>query len=100
MSRYGLQRASDNRDPWTWHPAMAALKQLAATGETFESYDLSDQFGVYLDSPYRYGALFSSAARSGLIEHVGYTVSRRPTRSGGITRTWRGTAAARGRAAA
>lgn len=96
----GVDRAAANRDPWTWYPALEALKQLAATGETFECFDLTDRFGVYLDNPARYGALFSAAAHAGLIEHVGFSRSRRPSRAGGLTRTWRGTdkARARGRA--
>jgi len=100
----GLARATDNRDPWTWHPAKAALKVLAEetarTGGFFEAYDLTDRFGIELDHPARWGALFSAAATEGLIAHAGFAVSRRPTRAGGITRVWRGTDKARRRAAA
>ncbi len=100
----GLDRATESRDPWSWHPAKAALETLAAesatTGRIFEAYDLTELFGIELDHPARWGALFNAAASEGLIAHAGFAVSRRPTRAGGITRVWRGTDKARRRAAA
>ncbi len=100
----GLAQAADNRDPWSWHPAKAALEILAAesmvTGRTFEAFDLTERFGIQMDHPARWGALFNAAATDGLIAHAGFAVSRRPTRAGGITRVWRGTDKARRRAAA
>jgi len=86
----GLARATDNRDPWSWYPALEAVTAEAASGRTFEAFDLEERYGVTLDHPNRWGALFSSAAGQGLIEHVGYAKSRRPSRSGGLCRTWRG----------
>lgn len=72
----GLAQSTDNRDPWTWHPAKAALKVLAEetarTGGFFEAYDLTDRFGIELDHPARWGALFSAAATEGLIAHAGF----------------------------
>jgi len=100
----GLDRATESRDPWSWHPAKAALEILAAestiTGRTFEAFDLTERFGIQMDHPARWGALFNAAATDGLIAHAGFAVSRRPTRAGGITRVWRGTDKARRRAAA
>lgn len=42
------------------------------------------------DHPARWGALFQSAVRSGLIVPVGYRLSRRPSRHGGVVRVWKG----------
>lgn len=42
------------------------------------------------DVPNRWGAMFNAAYKEGLIEPVGFAYSRRPTRSGGICRVWRG----------
>jgi len=51
----GLDRATESRDPWSWHPAKAALEILAAestiTGRTFEAFDLTERFGIQMDHP-------------------------------------------------
>ncbi|AQA26216.1 hypothetical protein BTZ20_4475 [Rhodococcus sp. MTM3W5.2] len=87
----GVQDAVENRDEWWWAGAMAALKAAAATGREFDSYDLTEWYGINgPDHPARWGGLFASAKKEGLIEPAGFCVSRRPTRSGGITRRWRG----------
>lgn len=95
----GVARAEAHRDSWTWFPARAALLQLAAetagTGTTFEAYALTERFGIEMDHPNRWGALFRCAATEGLIVQVGYVGSRRPSRAGGLVRTWRGTEIAR-----
>ncbi len=88
--RPGLQRAQDNADDWWWKVAMRALKWLAAAPGTFEAYDLSLMGVPEPSSAHHWGALFSAAAKAGVIEHAGFTVSRRPTRSGGLCRVWRG----------
>lgn len=48
----------------------------------------------------QWGALFRTYSNRGLIEPLGFEYSRRPTRSGGICRTWRGTDKARRNSAA
>lgn len=93
--RPGLAQAGENRDPWSWEPAMEAVKVMAESGVRFESWDLEQVLGVKLDTPNRWGALMNAAAKQGLIECVGYRVSGRPTRCGGLTRTWRGTSQVR-----
>ena len=85
-----MQRAIDNADDWWWKVAMRALKWLAATPGTFEAYDLSLMGVPEPSSAHHWGALFSAAAKAGVIEHAGFTVSRRPTRAGGLCRVWRG----------
>lgn len=89
--RAGLAQAVDNADPWTFDPAMAALKTFARMNpdRTFEAYDLEDEFGIHFDHPARWGALFQAAHQAGHIEPVGFTQSRRPSRAGGVTRVWR-----------
>jgi hypothetical protein len=94
-SRAGLNRAIENRDPFWWSSAMRALKWLAADGQPFECYDIS-KLGVPDPNPgdtaNRWGALFSAAAKANIIEAIGYTQSKRPSRSSGLCRVWRGTA--------
>lgn len=92
-TRAGLSQAIANADPWTFEPAMAALKTFARMNpdRTFEAYDLKDEFGIHFDHPARLGALFHAAHQAGHIEPVGFTQSRRPTRSGGVTRLWQAT---------
>ncbi|MCJ0899767.1 hypothetical protein MTX38_22075 [Rhodococcus sp. ARC_M13] len=87
----GLGKAIENKDDWWWSSAMAALHTEAATGFPFDAYTLTVKYGIANpDHPGRWGGLFSSARHEGVIEGVGYCVSQRPTRSGGITRLWRG----------
>jgi len=86
----GVQRAIGNADDWWWKVAMRALTWLAETHTTFDAYDLSILGCPDPDHPSRWGALFRSASAAGVIEHAGYTQSRRPTCAGGLCRVWRG----------
>ncbi|MDQ1201083.1 hypothetical protein [Rhodococcus sp. SORGH_AS_0303] len=88
----GLQKAIENASEWDFTPAMEAVRYLASTGQEFEAFDVTEQCGVELDHPSRWGALFAEAKRRGVIEHCGYGRARRPGRSGGLTRFWRGCA--------
>ncbi|WP_020111592.1 hypothetical protein [Rhodococcus sp. 114MFTsu3.1] len=90
----GLQQAIDNATPWDMEPALDAIRFLAQTRKDFEAYDLTESCGIEFDHPARWGAVFSKAQDQGLIVCVGYGRSRRPTRSGGLTRFWRGVDAA------
>lgn len=81
-----------NADDWWLSTARRALRTLAATGRTFEAYDLTELGVDDPDHPNRWGALFRAAHNDGLIVPVGYAQSRRPGRSGGATRLWRGVA--------
>ena len=87
----GLQRAQENAEgDWWWLVAMRAIKWLAETPGTFEAFDLVLIGVPEPTSQNHWGALFSAAAKADVIEHVGFTVSRRPTRAGGLCRTWQG----------
>jgi len=89
-----------HRDDWWDSCFMTAVKTLAATGRKFETYDVTEQGVPEPAHPAQYGSAMRRAAQSGLITEAGFTVSRRPSRSGGLTRLWVGTAEARGRPAA
>ncbi len=88
--RAGLTQTLTNADPWSFAPAMAALKTFTRMNpeRAFEAYDLEERFGIHVDHPARWGALFQREYRAGIIEPVGVTPSRRPSRAGGITRVW------------
>lgn len=90
----GLQQSLNNATPWDMEPALDAIRFLAQTRKEFEAFDLTETCGIEFDHPARWGAVFSKAQDMDLIVCVGYGRSRRPTRSGGLTRFWRGGAAA------
>jgi len=83
--------AIENRDMW-WHScAMSALRTEAASGRVFGADTLSEVYHLHdPDHPARWGALFRSAVAEGIIRHVDYRPSRRPSRQGGVIATWRG----------
>jgi hypothetical protein len=76
-------------DPDWNEAAWRALVRLARSGAPFSADDLVAEVGP-AESPGASGALFRAAARSGLIECVGYGVSRRLSRHGGLMRRWQG----------
>ncbi len=86
----GLQQAASNTDSWWSSLAMSALRSLAASGRLFECYDLTELGVPDPDHANRWGPLFRAAHTAGLIEHHGYTSSRRPGRAGGLCRVWVG----------
>lgn len=91
-SRSGPQRADTGRDDWWWSGAMQALQALAATGRIFTAYDLTAEPYAIPEPDHccRWGALLRTGHTRGLITPVGATISQRPQRAGGLTRTWRG----------
>lgn len=87
----GTEDAREGSDPWWWSTAWSAIETEAATLREFDAYTLTEVYGIGApDHPNRWGSLFSHAHRVGLIEHAGFAVSRRRSRAGGLTRTWRG----------
>ena len=86
-----LADAVGRADLHWWACAMSALKTEARTGRRFGADTLSEVYGLAdPDSPNRWGALFSAAAKAGLIDPVGFRISRRTSRSGGVCREWCG----------
>lgn len=89
-SRSGVQRSAENADAWWWSPAWRGLTWLAGTDTEFQASDLTVLGVPDPEHPARWGALFTKALHAGLIEPVGYAPSKRPSRSGGVCRVWRG----------
>ncbi|MFJ5861510.1 hypothetical protein ACIQCM_08805 [Pseudarthrobacter sp. NPDC092439] len=72
--------------------AKHALEAEAATGRAFDAYDLQERHNLTAPaSTQEWGSLFRVAAQRGLIQSIGFHVSRRPSRSGGVCRIWIGT---------
>ncbi len=72
--------------------AIRAIEAEARTGRTFDGYELQKRQG--LDDPpsaSQWGSVFRVAAHRGIIQQSGFRISTRPTRRGGITRSWIGT---------
>jgi len=84
--------AEVNVDPWWLDGALRAIETLAATGRTFQAYDLLALGVAEPDRPAAWGAAFYAAKAKGLIESVGYAPSKRPTVRGSACREWRGVA--------
>lgn len=74
--------------------ALDALRKVAAMGESFDAYSLSEK-GDLREPPHpnMWGPVFQQAARDGLIRKVGYHESRRPGRKAGLCRVWQGVSA-------
>jgi hypothetical protein len=87
----GRDHAGRNADEWWLSTAMQAVRVMATTGREFQAFDLVQTYRVpEPDHPNRWGALFTRAAREGVIVPVGAAPSRRPTAARSLTRTWRG----------
>lgn len=89
----GMGTAADSTDPW-WHAcAMQAIREIAKTGEEFQSYDLVLRYGVPEPAnPNHWGPLLRDAAKAGLIVKAGFGASKRPTSARSALRLWRGAA--------
>lgn|GEM_PF-4133388 len=80
-----------------WHlwrmAARDRMKELAESGTSFTADDITDVCGLppVTGSPNAVGGLFIVASRAGLIEAVGVSRSRRPSRHAGLQRCWKGT---------
>lgn len=68
----------------------AAIRDLARAGEPFTADDVRDRAGEPTDHPNACGARFNAAARSGLIERVGYRKSARPILHSHPIALWQG----------
>ena len=79
--------------PWL-DCARRAATELARRGQDFTADDLTGLGVPDPDHPARWGSLFSTLKREGIITLVDYRASTKPSRNGGVVRVWRGTAAA------
>ena len=79
----------------TWREdALEAIEQLAAKGQPFDSYDLS-QAGLRQPPHHNmWGRAFRTASERGIITAVGAHRSKRKSRSGGSCYVWVGKGAA------
>ena len=83
-----------NADPSWRDCARRAAAELARRGQDFTADDLTGLGVPDPDHPARWGSLFSTLKREGIITLVNYRASTKPSRNGGVVRVWRGTAAA------
>lgn len=73
---------------WTGD-AMAALVKVAAEGNPFDAYTLTEKAELREPPhPNMWGTLFREASRLGVIRRVGFHESRRPGRRSGVCRVW------------
>jgi len=88
----GVETALNAADSRARGAAERALRELAESGRTFTSDDLRERVGAPLACRQNVlGALFLTAAQSGLIERVGYRQSTRREARGRELKLWRGT---------
>jgi hypothetical protein len=79
------EEAARRADPDAFDDAIAAIRDAAELG-SFSADDV-----VFPGSRTVLGSAFSFLRKSGEIECVGYSISRRPARHGGLCRQWRAT---------
>jgi len=86
--------------PEVWREiAGEVMDQLAASGDVFDAWSLSERGVPEPGHSAQWGAIFRTYRTKNLIEPIGYRNSRRRSRHSGACQTWRGTEKARGRAA-
>ena len=86
----GASRVSDNTPGWWRNKCDAAIAQLAAKGQPFTADDVRAVTGDPPNHPNAMGARFLTAARSKLIERVGYKRPARASRHSCLTAVWQG----------
>ncbi len=82
---------SDHLDQWWLDGCLRAIHTLAATGRTFQAFDLITDTG--LPEPERsswWGCAFKRAQSEGIIRRAGYAPSKRPTVRGSACAEWVG----------
>lgn len=89
----GAGQADQNADDWWRDGAMRAVRHLARTGREFTADDVRHLGVPEPDHANRWGGVFLSASRDGVIECVGVRRSARTPRHASLTRVWRGVAA-------
>lgn len=86
--------STDPKADWMTEAAEAIARLAARSAKcnvTFTADDLRREVGEP-DHPNWVGSAFSAAAQTKVIRPVGFTISRAPTRHGGVIRTWRAVA--------
>jgi hypothetical protein len=95
LARRGMAQAASSERAWVWgRDAEAAIRQLAASGVPFTADDLIRLVGLPswgVNRNNAVGALFTSAAKRGLIVRTGhYRKSRRALSHGRMIAVWVG----------
>lgn len=97
----GRDRAAQNTDPAWRDAALGVITVLARSGAPFMASDVAERLELgEPDHANRWGAVFSTARRQGLIEPIGAAPSRRATTGRSLAYIWRGTPALRAEGAA
>lgn len=93
----GMRASLDSERSWPWREhALAVLEELAATGKTFTADDLVARVGlpddtIAMNRNNAVGAIFSAAAKSGMILPTGnYIKSRRRSNHSAVLAVWAG----------
>ncbi len=85
----GIELIAEHNEDWL-ECAIATVARLAKNGSTFSV----DELRLLVDNPPNHanawGAVFSIAARQGLIERVGYQKSTTPSAHARVVAVWRG----------
>ncbi|MHA3701480.1 hypothetical protein ACXR2U_04800 [Jatrophihabitans sp. YIM 134969] len=88
VSSSGLEVAIAYADPW-WAEGARLLIEQYPVGAIICADDITDSDVIGLpDHPCRLGAVFTTAARDGVIRRVGYHQARRAARAGGVHAVW------------
>lgn len=87
----GAARADASAGAWWRSTADQAIQAMAALGRDFTADDLVEVTGLpEALSPRAMGSRFLLAARAGVIQPVGFAVSRRRSARCSVVRVWRG----------
>lgn len=70
--------------------ALAAIRELAATGQPFTADDVRHRVNDDAVSPQAWGAAVAGASRKGIIKRVAFVQSDRPERHGSFVAQWVG----------
>lgn len=83
------------------HHAERAIANLAKTGQPFDADDIHRRIPPHITAhhPNVLPSLMHQARRAGLINHIGYRQSTRPSRHSGVIRIWQGSHTQEGDAA-
>ena len=76
-------------DSWWLAGCLEAIRIVAATGRTFQAFDLLPTGLAEPDKSCWWGRAFREAKRQGLIVRAGYAPSKRPTVRGSACAEWR-----------
>lgn len=86
----GVSSVTSHTPQWWRDSCDRAIARLAASGVEFTADEVRAVVGDPPNHPNAMGARFLSAAKSRLIERVGYKKPTRPSRHANVVAIWRG----------